>query len=339
MKKTAISIIIPIFNTEKYLIDCFSSIRNQSFTNFEVLLIDDCSTDNSARICKTYCDQDNRFRYMAHKRRQGSGPARNLGLEIASGKYAIFCDSDDAYTPNALALLYNAAERDNADIAGGNLIFMDSTLTQNLGLSQTLTCITFTENKVTSFDRSPALWLPIYHQRFLISKEVLKDNNIAYPNLLRGQDPPFLAHAFCHAQRISIIPDFVYIVRNTSKGTNKFSSEKAINDYICHFEDTFKIFQSHGHPKMAEFYLAHALTTVFSLKFLYKFSRQKRKKLFEALLSMIKSSSDNFLKADYKPYDIDLKSLRKYILLLEQNIDYFFIRLALSKLVKFIKKC
>lgn len=106
MTSPSISIIVPIYNAAPFLDECLNSIISQSFPDFEVLLVNDGSTDASAEICKKYCANDSRFKYIEIHGRQGSGPARNRGLAGATGRYVVFCDSDDAYSKNALKLLF-----------------------------------------------------------------------------------------------------------------------------------------------------------------------------------------------------------------------------------------
>lgn len=89
-----ISIIVPIYNVEKYLPKCIESIINQTYTDLEILLIDDGSTDNSGLICDKYASIDNRIRVI-HKKNGGLSDARNVGLDICKGKYISFIDSDD----------------------------------------------------------------------------------------------------------------------------------------------------------------------------------------------------------------------------------------------------
>lgn len=92
--KPLISIIVPVYNADQYIDKCIDSIRNQSYTNFELLLIDDGSVDNSASICKRYAEEDSRIKYI-YKRNGGVSSARNLGIENATGKWVCFVDSDD----------------------------------------------------------------------------------------------------------------------------------------------------------------------------------------------------------------------------------------------------
>ena len=93
-----ISVIVPVYNTEKYLDRCIQSILTQTYTDFELLLIDDGSTDSSGAICDKYAEQDSRVRVF-HKENGGASSARNLGLDNANGEWITFCDSDDWVYP------------------------------------------------------------------------------------------------------------------------------------------------------------------------------------------------------------------------------------------------
>lgn len=99
-----ISVIVPIFNTEKHLNKCLKSIKKQRFTDYEVIMIDDGSTDKSADICKEYTKDDSRFHYC-YKKNGGSSSARNLGIKKAAGDYIAFVDSDDSIDEDYLESL------------------------------------------------------------------------------------------------------------------------------------------------------------------------------------------------------------------------------------------
>ena len=99
MEKELISIIVPIYNVEKYLRQCLESISEQTYKNFECLLINDGSPDNSAEICREYVEKDARFRYF-EKENGGLASARNLGIKYSKGKYISFIDSDDWVEPD-----------------------------------------------------------------------------------------------------------------------------------------------------------------------------------------------------------------------------------------------
>ncbi len=117
MKKTPeISLIIPIYNVEKYLTRALESVENQTFKNFEVIMVDDGSTDSSVEIAKKFCNKNKNFLLMCQENK-GPAAARNKALEICKGNYIGFMDSDDFLEPEFLELLYQAAIKNCADIS------------------------------------------------------------------------------------------------------------------------------------------------------------------------------------------------------------------------------
>lgn len=116
-----ISIITPVYNVEKYIRRCLTSINNQTFNDFEVILVDDGSTDNSGAICDQWAKADERFTVI-HQKNSGAGAARNAGLKIARGKYIGFVDSDDWIDPQMYKVLIEALENNaECDIADCNI--------------------------------------------------------------------------------------------------------------------------------------------------------------------------------------------------------------------------
>lgn len=111
-----VSIIVPIFNSEKYLDECLKSIVNQSYKNIEIILVDDESIDDSLDICYKYAKRDNRVRIIKMKH-SGVAVARNRGIDSAEGKYICFIDSDDIIAPCFVEYLLNLAQKNNAEIA------------------------------------------------------------------------------------------------------------------------------------------------------------------------------------------------------------------------------
>lgn len=104
-KNIIISVIVPIFNVEEYLEECLESIRNQTFTNIEVILVNDGSTDGSKEICEQFCQQDNRFKLVTQEN-QGLSAARNRGVKESIGEYIMFVDSDDVVKENIVEALF-----------------------------------------------------------------------------------------------------------------------------------------------------------------------------------------------------------------------------------------
>ena len=100
-----ISVIVPVYNVEKYLCECIDSILTQTFTDFELILVDDGSQDNSGKICDEYANKDHRITVI-HQENQGQASARNNALAIAKGEWVHFVDSDDLIHPQMLEILY-----------------------------------------------------------------------------------------------------------------------------------------------------------------------------------------------------------------------------------------
>ena len=113
-----ISIIVPIWNVEKYLDKCVESMINQTYQNLEIILVDDESPDNCPKMCDEWAKKDNRIRVI-HKKNGHISDARNAGLNIATGKYITFIDSDDYIEPNYIEFLYNNLIENDADISMG----------------------------------------------------------------------------------------------------------------------------------------------------------------------------------------------------------------------------
>lgn len=116
MSNPEISVIVPIYKVEKYLPHCIDSIMNQTFTDLEIILVDDGSPDNCGKICDEYAAKDSRIRVI-HKENGGLSDARNAGISIAKGKYVGFVDSDDFIESQMYEVLYNMIIRDCSDIA------------------------------------------------------------------------------------------------------------------------------------------------------------------------------------------------------------------------------
>ena len=118
MESELISIVVPVYKVEEYIRECIDSILCQTYSNFELILVDDGSPDNCGEICDNYAKIDNRIRVI-HKENGGLSDARNVGIDIAKGKYITFVDSDDYISKEYLSELYRTAIESGADIVQG----------------------------------------------------------------------------------------------------------------------------------------------------------------------------------------------------------------------------
>jgi len=119
-----ISVIIPIYNCEDYLVACVNSVLQQSFNDFEIVLINDGSTDGSGEICESFAKLDNRIK-VTHISNHGLSYARNIGIDLSSGEYVTFIDSDDIIFPDYLKILFSLVEKHEADISSCELLICD----------------------------------------------------------------------------------------------------------------------------------------------------------------------------------------------------------------------
>lgn len=125
------SIVIPVYNVGQYLVDCLDSIATQSFNDFEVILVDDGSSDNSKEICESFMSKDSRF-VLHTSNHSGVSHARNTGIELAKGQYIAFVDADDLMLPNALTLYYDCISESGAQIIKCGFIERNITTHQDI---------------------------------------------------------------------------------------------------------------------------------------------------------------------------------------------------------------
>src|SRR5689334_9186190 len=111
-----VSIIVPVYNVERYLGECLDSILSQDFEDFEIVAVDDCSQDGSSEILRQYAERDARIKIIVMPQNRGLGAARNAGLAAATGRYVWFIDSDDSIRPGSLSAIMARAEETGAEV-------------------------------------------------------------------------------------------------------------------------------------------------------------------------------------------------------------------------------
>lgn len=125
MEKGLVTVVIPVYNVEKYLDQCVKSVINQSYQNLEIILVDDGSPDSCPQKCEDWAERDSRIKVI-HKKNAGLGMARNTGIENASGEYIYFLDSDDYIALDAIEKCYQLAEKENAEVVTFGVIHVNS---------------------------------------------------------------------------------------------------------------------------------------------------------------------------------------------------------------------
>lgn len=210
---TDISIIVPIYNAEKYLNKCIKSLINQTKENLEFILINDGSTDTSEEIIKSY--QDTRIKYFKNKN-QGIGKTRNFGIKKSTGKYIMFLDSDDFLATNACEELFKKAEQDKLDLVINNFYRVEEeTSKQEEVIISKFKNTTLKENKELLLEINLAPWNKLY------KSELLKNNKIKFVEDLKYEDAPFVIEAMDKAKRIGQVNKCLnyYVIHKNSETT------------------------------------------------------------------------------------------------------------------------
>lgn len=204
-----VSIIIPVYNCEKYILECLDSVCRQTLSNIEVICIDDGSVDHSCHIIQEYSESDNRVK-VVRQQNQGAGSARNLGLQLATGEYVAFLDADDFYfEDNALEALFNTCVQNKVRACGSRMKLLrngcvadDMTLRE---VKEAAAKVTVLEYQDFQFDYG--------YTGFLFQREMLVKNNIQFPQYRRFQDPPFLVRAMYAAASFTFSDAALYCYR------------------------------------------------------------------------------------------------------------------------------
>lgn len=207
-----ISIIIPVYNTGNYLASCFNSILSQTFKDFEVIIVNDGSSDNSLEICKRYQLEHSNF-FVINKENTGVSDSRNIGIRKASGKYVFFCDSDDILKPDCLSELVYYAENYNADLVTAGFEQFNSTSGQVIRES------VFPEKKILNredaLDTLNCIGSPcdyIFPKLFLRQK--LLDNNVFFrEDLFFMEDTYFTIKYISYSEKIYVLNEILYRYR------------------------------------------------------------------------------------------------------------------------------
>ena len=216
---TKLSVIIPIYNVEKYIPQCLDSILNQAFKDFEIICVNDGSSDNSLSVLQSYKEKDDRI-IIIDKKNEGSGIARNAGLAIAKGDYIYFVDGDDWVEENVFDKIIAKADELNTDILiFGGLSYYDGKgkkggySADKLPKKYLNKVFSAKDIKKDIFKFPSTAWTKLYKRDFLIK------NNIKFQDIKVGQDQLPFFHSMIKAERIALLPENIYCYRKNRKGS------------------------------------------------------------------------------------------------------------------------
>ncbi|SDP86498.1 Glycosyltransferase involved in cell wall bisynthesis [Eubacterium maltosivorans] len=242
-----VSVIVPVYNVEKYVERCLRSITNQTLSDIEIIVLNDGSTDNSEGIIKNFIKKDHRIRYFFHDNK-GLGLTRNEGIMYSKGEYLAFVDSDDYIEPNMLEILYKAAIGSEAEV-----VYCETNLIKDKGKEKVRYCIQNKEKVLDSSEEKNKFFLEAFIKEEyscnawdkLYNTKFIKNNNIVFGDNKRifAEDLFFQFQVVKYIHKISFIaiPLYNYYVRSDSiMNTYK---ENLVKRHIKMFEDlnVFKI--------------------------------------------------------------------------------------------------
>ena len=261
-----ISVIIPVYNTEKYLQQCLDSVLAQTLKDIEIICVNDGSTDGSAKILDEYAANDKRIK-VVHKKNEGVAKAKNKGLQTATGKFVAFMDSDDMYPDeNVLKDLYDAATKHKVNICGGSLyLYTDGKI-----IPSNETQYVFAEDGIILYKDYQ---YDYGFTRFIYNREFLQKNDISFPLYCRVEDPPFFIKAMGIAKKFYALKRVVYWYR-TSHKIIKWTADM-VADSLTGFYDCSRLADKYKYDKLKKIILSR-LNTEYWLNIIFPFHRNAK---------------------------------------------------------------
>ena len=291
MEKDLISVIVPVYKVEKYLEKCIESVLKQTYTNLQIILVDDGSPDNCGKICDEYAKKDSRIEVI-HKANGGLSDARNVGISKAKGRYIGFVDSDDYIKEDMYEILLNLIKKYDADVSICNLY---DVIDGN-------ECIRNKENGIREYSRLDILKkvlldknIQSYAWNKLYKKELFDE--IKYPIRKKYEDIGTTFYLFekCNKIVVTSEPEYYYLKRADSLVNNV--TESTILDYTEIIIQRYLYIKQNIKElrKYNNYYLAKTLITahndIENLENISEGMQQRYKKLYELVLEIIKSNS------------------------------------------------
>ena len=227
-----VSILVPVYNVERYLAKCLDSLLVQTLQDIEIIVVDDGSTDSSGKIIDEYADKDSRIKVI-YKRNTGYGNTMNVALSQAEGEYVGILESDDFIDPEAFEKLYKAAIEQDADVVKANYYhyYEDRTEFKDLLHDYPNECVFNALTYPKIIDRAEAIWAGIYRRSFLEHQKIYfhETPGAAF------QDISFAIQVWVKAKRIYLLPDaFVYYRRDN--GDSSMHNPRRIMNVFDEYE-------------------------------------------------------------------------------------------------------
>lgn len=233
-----VSIIVPVYNVERYLSECLKSIVNQTYTNLEIILINDGSTDGCNNICEKFKGQDSRIKVF-HKTNQGVSETRNFGITKANGEYIVFVDADDIMDEKLVETLLDGLSDCDIAICGYKELYENAIINHNIGVTKKINNIEAIDK---IFDRS-------YYGGYLWNKifktSIIKENNIKFShNIGMLEDMLFVVEYMTRIKTIKLINQNLYYYRmrqSSAVWKKKMKNIEDMNNCYNRINETLKL--------------------------------------------------------------------------------------------------
>ena len=310
-----VSVIVPVYNVEKYLRKCLDSVCNQTLKDIEIICINDCSQDNSLEILKEYASKDKKIKIINFKQNQGVAVARNEAIKIARGEYIAFCDSDDSLSLNFCEALYYKAKKDNAQVVLTKSACYSKFSYKNITWLL-MYSIALRQNMFIDF----CFWAEIYERK------LLQENKIEFiPNCSYGEDRIVSIKAQALAKKVSICNEAYYLYNQNLDSVNHNIKQKYLKDSLYAKEIAMDFINKTDIPKKSYIIICH--TFIRELLFLYNQALEVGifdKELFEKSMKLFKNSKysknifnkeiDTFVNELLDGKQINIAKMEKYFL-------------------------
>lgn len=304
-----LSVIVPVYHTEKFLDECIESITNQTYKNLQIILVDDGSPDRCSEICETWGKRDARIQVI-HQKNTGQSRARNIGLRAAAGDWITFVDSDDYIAPEMYELLLRAAAECGADIAeGGHCWDVDGEIQERKGFSNRP--LLFSKEALMFFLEEKtviaSIWGKVYRRSLW--------EDIAFPDLAVAEDLVVLAQLLEKMDRMTQVDKVFYYYRNNADGVTKSPYSEKNSDMLKVIRQISE-FVLRRYPDLAD--SVHVFCADYTLSCLIVFSKEPELKKqfpedYRQYTLLFRESIRCFLRADSIPPKKRLEALLVYL--------------------------
>ena len=282
-----VSIIVPVYQVEKYISQCIESVLNQTFKDFELILIDDGSKDNSGIICDSYAAKDDRIAVI-HTNNNGAATARNIGLQRASGRYIAFLDGDDYLAENMIERLYGEIENSEYDVVVSDFLNILPDEKDNFSLQ--LKEKTVSGREVLEHlknEKNYGVWTIVWNK--IYKREVLK--NIRFPDGKYFEDEFFSDKLYLNSNKIHIIPDVLCYHRVLASSTMNTQRTENYLDLIDALKERMEIYLELEYSEAEIYKVLIYLLEPYTMCARAKFSGKNRQRM---------QKSEKFIKATSK---------------------------------------